>query len=438
MQKVDILLVGAGPSNIALAVAIEEARGSLGAVTTVMLETAATISWHPGMLFPQAQSQVSFLKDLITLKDPTSRFTFLNFLKKTGRLEDFVNLQTFFPYRREISEYLRWCVGHLEITEVHLSSAVTEIIPSLNDTREVKNWAVTCQNGKEYIARRIIYGAGRRANIPELFGGLGGVKVLHASRYLQEIDRFKTNQIKSIAIIGGAQSSAEIYQECIQRFPKAQIRLLMRSIGMKPYGGSKFTNELYSSSHVNAFHAAPEQVRSKLLAAMHDSNYAGVTPTTLEALFRFHYLQRLDNQTYAQIHTQCDILDVQNTGERISIRWSTALNSKTLEEEFDLIVLGTGYENELPQLLRKTVHALNIDSLNVDKNYRADIHCARGTSMHVLGVNEATHGISDTLLSVVGTRAEVVLGDIEAEESLGRTAMRPTLSKPASDTQMAV
>lgn len=45
--------------------------------------------------------QVSFLKDLVTLRDPTSKFTFLNFMHKTGRLVDFFNLYTFLSLRTE-------------------------------------------------------------------------------------------------------------------------------------------------------------------------------------------------------------------------------------------------------------------------------------------------------------------------------------------------
>ena len=57
------------------------------------------MAWQRGMLLPWAQSQVSFLKDLVTLRNPRSRFSFVNYLHAMGRLDDFVNLGSFTPYR---------------------------------------------------------------------------------------------------------------------------------------------------------------------------------------------------------------------------------------------------------------------------------------------------------------------------------------------------
>lgn len=415
MEEADLLLIGAGPSNIALAVAVEEFGHPPGAKKVVMLEAGAGISWHPGMLFPRAQSQVSFLKDLATLRNPTSPFTFLNFLHKTGRLDDFVNLQTFFPYRREISAYLRWCVEQLHTVEVRYSSAVAKIQPLLDERGRVQRWWVVCHDGREYRARRLVYGAGRTAHVPEPFCGLNSPRLLHASRFLERLAQLDVTQIQSIAVVGGAQSSAEVYEECIRHFPAARVRLLMRSVGLAPYGGSKFTNSLYSNDFVDPFYDSPEATRGQVLAAMRDSNYSGATPSTLESLFRFHYLQRMDGQNRAQIHTQCRFLHAEVQGERIAVGWTSGHDNQESHDTFDLMVLGTGYKNEVPVLLGGAMRALGIEELGVNRNYRSSVRCAPGSSLHVLGINEATHGISDTLLSVVGFRAERVLDDMRTE-----------------------
>ncbi len=415
MEHADLLLIGAGPSNIAVAVAMEELGRPTGATKVLMLEAGDAISWHPGMMFAEAQSQVSFLKDLATLRNPTSRFTFLNFLHKSGRLDDFVNLQTFFPYRREISAYLRWCVDQLQQVELRCASAVESIRPSLDAQGRVQRWVVTCRGGQAYSARRIVYGAGRQAHMPEPFAPLASASVLHASQFLHRVGGLAAERIRTIAVIGGAQSSAEVYQECLRRFPQARVRLLMRSVGLVPYGGSKFTNELYCDDFVDQFYESPESTREQLLAAMRDSNYAGVTPSTLESLFRFHYLQRMDQEQRAQIHTQCHIEQAETVGERTRVSWREGHSTQACEDSFDLVVLGTGYKNEVPELLRAALRPLATGDLRVNRSYRVDIPCAAGVSLHTLGINESTHGISDTLLSVVGARAKRVLDDIAAE-----------------------
>lgn len=412
MEETDLLLIGAGPSNIALAVALEELGSPSDVGKALMLEAGSAIGWHPGMMFTEAQSQVSFLKDLATLRDPTSAFTFLNFLHKTGRLDDFVNLQTFFPYRREISAYLRWCASRLQKVEVRYGAAVVAIQPVLDGTGNVQRWQITCGNGSSYMARRIVYGAGRQAHIPEPFGTLKTPRVLHASRFLGEIGRLDPALITSVAVVGGAQSSAEVFQECAQRFPQAEVNLLMRSVGMKPYGGSRFTNQLYGFDFVDHFYDAPEQARQDMLNMMRDSNYAGVTPSMLETLFRQQYLQRLDKSDRVRIHTQCQFTQARLIGERVVLDWTEGHARQACSGGFDVVVLGTGYRNQMPQLLQQAVEPMAIQNLVVDRNYRAALPSVNAVSLHILGVNESTHGISDTLLSVSGTRAKRVLADM--------------------------
>ena len=74
---VELLAIGAGPANLALAVALEELAPELAA-RTLIVEQHPDIAWQRGMLLPWAQSQVSFLKDLVTLRNPRSAFTFVN------------------------------------------------------------------------------------------------------------------------------------------------------------------------------------------------------------------------------------------------------------------------------------------------------------------------------------------------------------------------
>src|SRR5690349_11577683 len=79
----DVVGVGFGPSNLALAIAATEHNAEAPAseqVSVRFLERQPTFGWHRGMLLDDATMQVSFLKDLVTLRNPASRFSFLSFL----------------------------------------------------------------------------------------------------------------------------------------------------------------------------------------------------------------------------------------------------------------------------------------------------------------------------------------------------------------------
>ncbi len=50
----------------------------------------------------------------MTLRNPTSPYSFANYLKAHGRLMDFINLHTFYPCRMEANDYLRWVAAQFK------------------------------------------------------------------------------------------------------------------------------------------------------------------------------------------------------------------------------------------------------------------------------------------------------------------------------------
>src|SRR5258705_2398330 len=61
------------------------------------------------MRIDDATMQILFVKDLVNQGDPCSRHSFVSYLKDRGRLQDFINLKTFYPTRAEFHDYLAWC-----------------------------------------------------------------------------------------------------------------------------------------------------------------------------------------------------------------------------------------------------------------------------------------------------------------------------------------
>src|SRR5258708_26648482 len=112
-QDVELLAIGAGPSNLALAVALEELAPDDLARNSVLIERSDAVAWQQGLLLPWVTSQISFLKDLVTLRNPSSRFSFVNYLHSIGRLDEFINMGGLWPYRTEISSYLAWVADSL-------------------------------------------------------------------------------------------------------------------------------------------------------------------------------------------------------------------------------------------------------------------------------------------------------------------------------------
>ncbi|WP_235490655.1 SidA/IucD/PvdA family monooxygenase, partial [Frankia sp. AvcI1] len=81
----DVVGIGFGPSNLSLAVALDEFRvnGMGNVFSNIFFERRSSFAWHPSMLLPSATMQISFLKDLVTFRNPTSSFSFVAYLHES-------------------------------------------------------------------------------------------------------------------------------------------------------------------------------------------------------------------------------------------------------------------------------------------------------------------------------------------------------------------
>jgi lysine N6-hydroxylase len=81
----DFIVIGLGPFNLGLACLTEPLPGLNG----VFLESKPDFDWHSGMFLEGSTLQTPFMSDLVTLADPTSPYSFLNYLKESGRIYSF-------------------------------------------------------------------------------------------------------------------------------------------------------------------------------------------------------------------------------------------------------------------------------------------------------------------------------------------------------------
>ncbi|MEU9067527.1 SidA/IucD/PvdA family monooxygenase [Streptomyces sp. NPDC048306] len=405
-HDVEVLAIGAGPANLSLAVALEELAPVRLAEETLLLERGDAVAWQRGMLLPWAQSQVSFLKDLVTLRNPRSKFSFVNFLHETGRLEDFINLSSFTPYRSEISEYHRWVAESLDRVKVRYGTRVSSLLPSRDERGGVHGWVARTADGATFTSRQLVVGIGRDANVPAVFEGLDTDRVVHSTEYLTRVSEWSKAAGQRVAVIGGAQSAAELFHSVQTDLPDCEPVLIMRSIGLQNYQSSKFTNELFYGDFVEKFYRADGDARAQILREMHQHNYAGLAPETLEQLYRDVYLDRRRGTKRLAIRTMTDVTAAKQVGDEIILTLSHRLTGTTEEIVCDLVLLGTGFRSEPPAVIRGLADALQLDEVEVGRDYRLDLPPGSTASCYLQGVNEATHGISDSLLSVLAHRSE--------------------------------
>ncbi|HEX6498919.1 MAG TPA: SidA/IucD/PvdA family monooxygenase [Micromonosporaceae bacterium] len=428
-----VVAVGAGPANLAFAVAAEEMAPQL-ADETLVVERHDDIAWQRGMLLPWTQSQVSFLKDLATLRNPRSKYSFINYLHSVRRLDEFINLGSATPFRLEVSAYLQWVAKSLERVQVEYGRTVTAVEPvSSRDDGTVDGWRVRFDTGEVVRCRDVVIGIGRTPAVPAEFRNLPGERVVHSTEFTSRVELIDPAAVRRLVVVGGAQSAAEMLWTVYQRFPAAECRMIMRSAGLRGYESSAFTNELYYPSFVDQFYAGSPQVRAQVLAEMHRTNYAGLAPGMLDALYRQMYQDRLTGSERIVMHTLTDVLATRMDGDDVVLTVRDRMRGTTSEVRADMVLLGTGFEQDKPWLIRQTAEAVGVRDIAVDRHYRMITPASVTAGCYLQGVNEDSHGIADSLISVLAVRAGEMVDDLLAHRAATTTARVDAVSIQGED-----
>lgn len=418
----DVLGIGFGPSNLALAIALEETARETGmACKACFVERQPCFTWHGGMLLPGSDMQISFLKDLVSLRDPTSPLTFVNYLHKQGRLEDFANCKTFYPSRVEFNDYLRWVAARFE-DRCSYGEEIVAVEP-VRSGDMVQSLRVVSRDasGRESVrhARSIVVAVGGVPHVPQLFAPLREhPSLLHSSRYLERIGgRGLERRGARIAVVGGGQSAAEITVDLHGRFPGATIDLIFRGHALKPSDSSPFVNEIFHPSYTDFIYEQPAPRRSAIVSTFRNTNYAVVDPDLLEALHKILYQQKVEGEARLSLLPRSEIESVEASGSGIALASVDRYAEIVRRETYDAVILATGYERSARHRFLEPV-ARYVEDAGLDRDYRLPMRSGFAPQIYLQGYSELSHGLSDTLLSVIAIRSQEISRSVF--ETIGR------------------
>jgi L-ornithine N5-oxygenase len=191
------------------------------------------------MLLPGAKMQITFMKDMATMRNPRSEFTFINYLHQKDRLVEFANLNTFLPARVEYEDYMKWCASWFEDV-VAYSQEVVKVMPEKSPSGEITTFTVVSRNtltGRTESRRtkHVVIAAGGSPNIPAPFP-TNHPRVIHSSKfsYMSKELLKDHNAPYSIAVVGNGQSAAEIFDFLHANYPNARTRMLIKGGALRP------------------------------------------------------------------------------------------------------------------------------------------------------------------------------------------------------------
>ena len=410
----DFAGIGVGPFNLGLAALSEPVDGLDG----VFLEQRESFDWHPGMMLEPAHLQVPFMADLVTLADPTSPYSFLNFLKQTGRLYRFYIRENFYPLRAEYNQYCQWVAGQLR--SVRFSTAVLDITYDAG----VYRLSVEGPDGPGVLlARRLVLGTGTSPYVPASCDGIvdaaanGGGLVLHNADYLSRKSELQAK--RSITIVGSGQSAAEIYYELLQEIDTYgyQLNWVTRSGRFFPLEYTKLTLEMTSPEYVDYFHGLPQDQRDGLIKSQKNL-YKGINSELIDAIYDLLYTKSLSGMVDTQLLTHSSLTEA---------AWDPAAGSHTLqlrhEEQgtdyaldSEAVVLATGYTYREPGFLAGIQDRIARDSAGrfaVARNYSTGVEPGE---IFVQNAELHTHGFVTPDLGMAAYRNSCILREITGRE----------------------
>ncbi|WP_223291079.1 lysine N(6)-hydroxylase/L-ornithine N(5)-oxygenase family protein [Streptomyces avicenniae] len=410
-EVLDVAGVGFGPANLALAIALDEFDSAGRAVTARFFEAQKRFGWHRGMLIEGATMQVSFLKDLVTMRNPTSRFSFLSFLHSRGRMVDFANTQTFFPLRVEFHEYLSWAAEQFE-KHVSYRSEVTEIRPTAG-TGVVESVDVSVRTGaldavpQVHRARNVVIAAGGRPRMPA--GLPESERIWHSSRLLDRADAIAASKPSSFVVLGSGQSAAECVDYLHGQFKHAQVHSVHSRYGYSAADDSAFTNTIFNPEAVDHHFQAPESVRKSLYGYHANTNYSVVDEDLIRHLYQTSYLESVTGRRRLNVHNVSRLVEVTRTDDRLNVVIEFLSDGSTTTIEADALVCATGYVRADPKsLLGDLLPRCRQDGqgrLLLDRNRRVVTDESVKCGIYALGYGEHSHGLSESLLSLTAVRA---------------------------------
>jgi lysine N6-hydroxylase len=420
MKTYDLLGIGIGPFDLGLAALAEP----LHDVDAVFLDQRDGFAWHHGMMIDGATIQVPFLADLVTMADPTSPYSFLAWLKATGRLYPFYIRESFYPLRAEYDQYCRWVAEQLPT--LRWGRRVTSVVrvpdPTTDGAYLFEVSAQTARGVEKYCAKHLVLGTGTQPRLPAALSGLDGAgPVVHTSEYLPS--RAALVAGGAVTVVGSGQSAAEVYRDLLDGCGTApgehRLDWVTRSPRFFPMEYTKLTLEMTSPEYTDHYVSLPIGQRD-VLGREQRNLYKGISGDLVDDIYDTLYRKSaLGTEVPTMLLSDTEVVAARfdadgaaGAGEYVLTLRHAQLGT-TAEHRTRAIVAATGYAGPVPGFLAPGL--VNLDGRGryaVTRDYTVD----DDRRIHVVGGEEHTHGVTAPDLGFGAWRNSVILANVTGRE----------------------
>ena len=149
---------------------------------------------------------------------------------------------------------------------------------------------------------------------------------------------------------------------------------------------------------------------------------AGLAPPLREEIYTMLYQQRGVGQERSRVRPLTEVVGARVEGDEVVLDLRDRTSGKVEELRCDVVLVGTGFDKRMPAMVRDLADKVGLDEISVSRCYRVDLGDSAWGAMYLQGVNEATHGIADSLISVLARRSQDIVNDLLARRGELRSA----------------
>ncbi|MGM7702580.1 lysine N(6)-hydroxylase/L-ornithine N(5)-oxygenase family protein [Pseudalkalibacillus sp. Hm43] len=408
----DLLGVGIGPFNLSLAALIDDRTE----VDSLFFEQKPEFDWHPGMLIVGTRLQVPFMADLVTLADPTSRYSFLNYLAKENRLYPFYFLQRLDIPRREYNDYCQWVAK--ELNNCSFGKRVIELdYDEQNEIYLVTVLDVHTEETSVYKSKNLVLGTGGTPSIPKTFRGFSNQDVFHTAEYLNRQDRCK--EANSITVIGSGQSAAEVFRELLKDHMEHEYTLnwITRSQSFLTMEESKLSVEQFSPDYVNYFYEFPQKQKDEIFATQ-DLLYKGISSHTVTDIYNLLYENTVSRRKMkVRLQAMTEVTGIEQKNGAYELQCNQWQQEQDFTIDSEVVIIGTGYHPNVPSFVNGLKDYISWDEkgrYEVESDYRLRMDIPNPVYVHS-GISHS-HGVGSTNLGLAVHRNKVIINHLTGEE----------------------
>ncbi|PRY41592.1 lysine N6-hydroxylase [Umezawaea tangerina] len=395
----DCIGIGAGPANLSLASLLH----SRPEITNLFLEKKNEFGWHDGQQLPGTTLQVSMLKDLVSLADPTSRFSFLSYLHSCGKIYHFINAQFDAVPRQEFRNYMRWA------SEQNENVVFGEEVVSVDFDQ-----VFTVRTSKRTLtANNISVGVGTKPWVPAV------ARIGEQQFHVSDIVELGANlSSKRVCVVGGGQSGAEAFLDLISRpahdRPR-RVSWVTRRRNYFPIDDSPFTNDFFVPSYSDYFFNLDRAKREEFVS-QHVLASDGISEATLREIYQRVYVLRFieGDRDAVALYPNREVFDVgPGSGQDDwAIKVSNTNHPGVVGQvDADVIVWATGFRSAPSDFLDPIAHRFERegDELRIDKDFIAQWDGPADRNVFLHNAAPTQRGLPDRNLSLIAWRSQRVV-----------------------------